>query len=335
MLIQIFRKSYLLQYFFLLLLGILLWLGAFIKPISFEPNINEFLSPGYFWTISLIGNSDLLANIIAFIIIITSALLFNYTLAKNDLVPRNTLIPSMVYLVLMSHSPNLLYFHPVLVSGLLVLIVLYYIFQVYTEEEAFPQIFNAGFMLGIASLFYFPSLYFILFIWITFILYRLFKWREWFITFLGFITPYILLFTYYFWFDKLNEALLAYSDYFTHLAIFDFNFDYPVINYITITLIIFLILWSLFLLSTEIQEKIISIRKRYWTVFWLFAIASITYAFSQSFYKTHQIFILIPASIFISYAFSYITKLFWIEIIFGLMTLLIIVNNLLTAFQIL
>ena len=335
MLIRIFRKSYLLQYFFLLLLGILLWLGAFIKPISFEPNINEFLNPGYFWTISLIGNSGLLANVIAFIIIIAGALLFNYTLTKNDLVPKNTLIPSMVYLVLMSHSPNLLYFHPVLVSGLLIIIVLYYIFQVYTEEEAFPQIFNAGFMLGIASLFYFPSIYFILFLWITFILYRLFKWREWLIPVFGFLTPYILLFTYYFWFNKLDVVLSAYSDYFSHLAIFDFTFDYPVINYIIILFIILFMFWSLFLLSAEIPEKIISIKKRYWTVFWLFIMALLTYLFCQSFYSSHQILILIPGAIFISYTFSIVRKLIWIEIIFGVMTFMIIVNNLLSALHIL
>jgi len=334
MLIKILRKSYPPQYFFLLLLGVLLWLGTFIKPISVVTNINELLNPGYFFIVSLFGQQALPANIFAFVLIIAGALLFNYTLTKNDLVPKNTLIPSLVYLVLMSHSPNLLYFHPAIISGFLIILVLHYIFQVYTEEQAFPQIFNAGLLLGLSSLFYFPSFYFILFIWITFVLYRLFKWREWLITIFGFITPYILLFTYYFWFDKLNEALLAYSDYFSQLAVLHFTFDYSIINYITTAFIIFLILWSLFLLSTEIQEKVISIRKRYWTVFWLFAIALVTYVFSQSYYKSHQLFILIPASIFIAYAFSYIRKLFWIEIIFGLMTLLIIVNNLLTAFQI-
>jgi len=335
MLIKIFRKSYMLQYFLLVLLGILLWIGAFIKPVSVEKNIIEFLNPGYSLIISLIGNSALVGSIIAFLMVFAGAFLFNFILTKYDLVQKNTLIPSLVYIVLMSHSTSLLYYHPACISGFLMVVVLYYTFQIYTEEEAFPQVFNSGLVIGVASLFYFPSVFFLLFIWITFILYSLYKWREWLIVLIGFIVPYIFLFTYYFWFDQLEAALLAYNNYFLNLTFFDFSFSYSYLSYIILGFIIVFTVWSLFTMSTEIGEKTINIRKHFWTVFWLFFIAILTYTISGFDFHSYQVFILIPVSVFISYTLTYSSREIWTEFIFGLMVLLIIVNNLLTSFNIL
>ena len=335
MLIQIFRKSYMLQYFLLLILGILLWLGAFIKPVSVENEINEYLNPGYFLLLSLIGNSALFTKVVAFLMILGGALLFNFILTKYDLVPKNFLIPAMVYLVLMSYSPNLLHLHHASISGLMIVIMLYFIFQVYAEEQAFPQVFNSGLLIGVASLFYFPSVYFLFFIWITFIVFSLYKWREWLIVLIGFIVPYIFLFTYYFWFDKLEVALLAYEDYLLNLSFIDFSFSFSYLSYLIMGFVILFILYSLFRISTEVGEKTINIRKHFWTVFWLFFIAILTYLISGNNFHSDQVFILIPVSVFISYTLSYSRRVIRTEIIFGLMVLLIVVNNLLSSFNIL
>lgn len=335
MLIKIFRKSYMLQYFLLLLLGILLWVGAFLKPASVESEINEYLNPGYFLLLSLIGNSALGTKVFAFLMILGGALLFNFILTKYDLVPKNILIPAMVYMVLMSYSPNLLHMHHTSISGLMIVIVLYFIFQVYAEEQAFPQVFNSGLLIGLASLFYFPSVYFLFFIWITFIVFSLYKWREWLIVLIGFNVPYIFLFTYYFWFDQLEVALLVYEDYFSNLSFIDFSFSFSYLSYLIMGFIIVFTVYSLFILSTEVGEKTINLRKHFWTVFWLFFIAILTYLISGNNFHSHQVFILIPVSVFISYTLSYSRKVIRTEIIFGLMVLLIVVNNLLTSFNIL
>ncbi len=256
-------------------------------------------------------------------------------LTKYDLVPKNILIPAMVYMVLMSYSPNLLHLHHASISGLMIVIVLYFIFQVYAEEQAFPQVFNSGLLIGVASLFYFPSVYFLFFIWITFIVFSLYKWREWLIVLIGFIVPYIFLFTYYFWFDKLEVALLAYEDYFSNLSFIDFSFSFSYLSYLIMGFVIVFILYSLFTLSTEVGEKTINIRKHFWTVFWLFFIAILTYLISGNNFHSHQVFILIPVSVFISYTLSYSRRVIRTEIIFGLMVLLIVVNNLFSSFNIL
>ena len=332
MLIHFFRKSYLLQYLLLLLLTIILWIGAIIHPQVDPIDTESFLTPGYSLLFSLLNYNHVLHVIIALILVISGALVFNYSLAKFDLVPKNTLVPAMVYIVLMSYSPSLLSLHPAALPALLTVLILYYLFQVYTEEEAYAQTYNIGLLIGISSLFYFPSIFFILFIWLTFIVYRLYSWREWMIPLTGIITPYLFLFTYYFLMDSLEPAYLAYADYFLKITLFNFRFEFPVMIYIITTLIILLFFWSGFWLLSDIQEKIISLRKRYWAVFWLFAVAIFTYIFSDTFFKWHQVFSLIPVSVFIAYAFSQVRKLRWIEIIWGILFLLIVMNNLLLAF---
>ena len=332
MLIHFFRKSYLFQYILLFLLAIGLWLGAFIHPPVIPVDTESSLTPGYSLLLSLLMGIQLLHVILALVLVISGAMVFNYSLTKFDLVPKNTLVPAMVYIVLMSYSPGLLALHPGAIPALLTVLILFYLFQVYTEEEAFSQIFNIGLLIGISSLFYFPSIFFILFIWLTFIVYRLYSWREWTIPLAGIITPYLFLFTYYFLDDKLEPAYLAYASYFSKMTIFHFSFDFSLMNYIITSLLVFMFLWSAFLLLSDIQEKIISLRKRYWAVFWLLVIAIITYFISGIFFKWHQVFSLIPASVFIAYAFSQLKNLKWAEIYWGLLFILIVINNLLVVF---
>lgn len=332
MLIHFFRKSYLFQYLLLLFISIVLWIGAIIRPMAIPVDSESYLTPAYSLLLSILNGNLTLHAIIAMVLVISGALVFNYSLTKFDLVRKNTLVPAMIYIVLMSYSPNLLGLHPAALPALFTVLILFYLFQVYTEEEAYAQIYNIGLLIGISSLFYFPSIFLILFIWLTFVVYRLYSWREWVIPITGIITPYIFLFTFYFMVDNLEPAYLAYVDYFTKMTIFRFSFDFSILNYIITTLIILLSLWSAFLLLTDIQEKIISLRKRYWAIFYLLAIAILTYFISDVFFKWHQIFILIPASVFIAYAFSQLKNLKWVEIIWGILFILIVINNLLVIF---
>lgn len=320
------------QYILLLVLTLILWIGALIHPMTFDIDTESLLTPGYSLLISILNEKFLLQGIIAMIIVIAGSMIFNYSLTKFDLVPKNTLVPAMVYIILMSYTPSLLILHPGAIPALLTVLILFYLFQVYTEEEAYAQIYNIGLLIGISSFFYFPSIFLILFIWLTFIVYRLYSWREWTIPITGIITPYLFLFTYYFMVDSLEPAYLAYLTYFSKITILRFSFDFSLMNYIITSLLSLLFLWSGFLLLSDVQEKIISLRKRYWAVFWLLVVALLTYIFSDIFFKWHQVFILIPASVFIAYAFTQSKKLRWIEIFWGILFILIVVNNLILAF---
>ncbi|OQX78841.1 MAG: hypothetical protein B6D61_04640 [Bacteroidetes bacterium 4484_249] len=332
MLIKIFRSSYFLQYILFVVLSGILWLSGFITPIFDTTETNTFLAPAYSILFQFVISHSLISTTIAFILVLSGALFFNFTLTKNDIAPKNTLIPAMVFLLLMSHSPGLLYLHEALIPSVLLLIVIYFLFQVYTTEDAYPQVFNSGLLIGISSFFYFPSIYLLLFVWLTFIVFSLYKWREWTIVFFGFITPYVFLWTYYLWNDELNLAFNAYHDYFNSISFFIFSYSCSVLSYFISAIIILLFLWSFFQMTSSIQEKLINIRKKFWSVFWLFLTALFILIISGSTSNTQQVFLLIPFSVFIAYGFSRTTKLIWIELTVSILAILIIINNLTAIF---
>jgi hypothetical protein len=327
MLITFFRKSFLPQYILLVLIIGLLWTGNFLKPSGLLTGTDSLLQPAYNLLLKGILSNELAGKIIAIVLILAEAFLFNQILIKYELVPKNTLIPALVFLTLMSHSDQLLILNPALISGFLLLFVLHFLFQIYTEEEAYSQIFNAGFLTGIASFIYFPSILFLIFIWLTFIVYRLYKWREWIIPVAGLAIPYIYLLTYFFWFDKLEIIMGAYMGYFTGLWPVKFHYEPTLIDLVISGIILFLFFWSFLKLAADIQERNISVRKRFWSVFWFFFIAVIVYIVTGVHDITCRSLLIIPVSLYISSGFSQLRKKFWIEFLFTVLLILIIINN--------
>jgi hypothetical protein len=328
MLIGFFRKSYFFQYVVLILLTGLLWLGSFIRPELPEAEADQFLMPAYVLLTNLLGSNALLGVIFAFVLVLIEGFLFNYILIKSELVPKNTLIPAVVFIILISHSKSLLHLHPALIATLFLIIILHNLFQVYTEDEAYSKIFNSGFLTAVASFFYFPVFYFIFFIWLCFIVFRLYKWRDWLIPFTGLITPYVFLFTYYLWSDNLFLAVDSYSNYYSAIAFYPLYNEFSLFEWIITGIILLFFTWSFLWLLGEIQEKTISIRKRYWMIFWLLFITLVTYLGSGILARSHLALIALPVCLFISYGFSHIKRKFWFELILAILTLLIIFNNL-------
>lgn len=328
MLIGFFRKSFFFQYFMLIFLAGILWAGAFVNPVLPDFDTNQYLMPGYHLVMILIGGNALISVVLAFLFVLIQAFFLNYILIRNDLVPKNTLIPAMVYILLMSHSRTLLLLHPVIISNLFLMIILFNLFKVYTKEDAYNEIFNAGFLTSIGSFFYFPFLYFILFIWMAFIVYSLYKWRDWLIPFTGLITPYIFLLTYFYWSDELFLALDAYAGYYSTVAFIPLYLQFGLVDWIIAGIIVLLFLWSFLKLAANIQERIISIRKQYGTIFWLLVVCLLTYLGSGSFANSHLALIAMPVSIYFSYGFSNIKRKFWIELFFGILSLVILFNSL-------
>lgn len=332
MLIKLFKTSFLLQYVLLLILGGMLWSGSIFGSLTFDIASDPYLTPAYALLGNFIRMNTLISTISAFFLMLLGAFILNYTLSKFSLVQKNTLIPAMIYTVIMSHSSSLLYFHPTIVPSLLFVIILYFLFQVYTATEAYSQVFNSGFLIAVSSLFYFPSIYFLLLIWLSFIVFRLYYWREWLIVLFGFLTPYLFLWTYFFWMDELHVVFAAYSGYFSTLDFFKYDIHFSILNYFNSAVLIILVLWSAFLVAGDLNEKIISVRKRFWSLFWLFIIAILTYIIAGNLFKIHQVFILIPSAAFIAYGFLRSRRTFWLDVFFTLLVVLILIDNLATLF---
>ncbi len=333
MIIRAFRKSYLIQYLFLLVLQLVLWLGAFFSPIAPEPVNYEYLAPGFTVVMNLIGQNALASTILAFVLVLLGALVFNYTLEIRELSAKNSLIPAMFFILVMSIHPSLLTVHPALIATLILIIVLYNTFAIYTEEEAYAKVFYSGLLIAISSLFYFPSIYFLVFLWLTFISFRLYKWREWILVLFGFFTPYILIWAYYFWFDMWYLQMDDYYLYFNRLTLIKSVKTFSILDYVLAGMISVLFLNAFSRISINLQENIISVRKRFWSASLFFLIALISILFSGRTAETHLTILYLSMSVVTIGLFFRLRRFFWTELYLGILILLIILNNYAFAFK--
>lgn len=332
MLIKLFNKSYILQYFLIVMIGVVLWLGAFVYPAEPSLYTNTHVFPGNLIINWISTGNNLVATIIAFLLMLGGAFLLNFIVTKNNIFPRNSLLPALVYVVLMSHSPQMLKLNAVIISVLFLLLVLNNIFLIYHRSEDYENIFMIGFWIAFASFFYSQSIFLVFFVWFTFLAYRLYYWREWIIVLMGLITPYLFLWTYYFWIEELGLIFIAYADTFREINLIAFtNFNYSYIYYLVIAAIVVFFFWSFLKVTSAMGKRIILYRKMLWSLIWLLLISILIFLFSGS-GKGSSMILLIPVSIFIASGLNELKRSFWAEIAFSFLTILIILNNYLFVF---
>jgi hypothetical protein len=175
----------------------------------------------------------------------------------------------------------------------------------------------ASFLIAIASLIYARSLILILVVWIGLAILRPVRWREWVFTILGFLTPYVLLFSWYY---------LSGQDLAENWEKIRFNFVHdreP--YYINIYYLIFYGYLLLILLGASrkmigsYQILKIYIRKFYQLNFWLFAFVLAFFLIIYSRAIEMIYFLAIPVSYVLSYYFLNIRSKLAGEIVFGLL----------------
>jgi hypothetical protein len=177
-------------------IAILLWLPGLLHYR--EPIVTGKSMPLYEAVVFLLAGVPYLPTIVGVVLVILQALLLNGIINKNELLPVRTNLPALFYVLLMSSYIELQTMHPVLWSNLFLLFALDRIGTVYLQKTVFSQAFDTGALIAIASFFYFPAVVFFLFLWISLLIIRPFIWREYLISMIGLVLPYVFLFTWYF-----------------------------------------------------------------------------------------------------------------------------------------
>lgn len=312
MFIKLFRTESFLQLFLLLTVGILLWLPAFIHPVA-SPSAWSPV-PLYEKTIHVVGTATYTNTILAFLLIITHGILFTLLLSAHDLSPRNNVLPAIIYMIFMSWNPTMLTLHPGLITNTVLLVFLYLFLKIYEKPDAFKEVFSACFTLSIACFFDAPVVVLLLLVWLGFIIYRVFTWREWVISLIGFGLPLLYMAFYYFWTDHLSSVATRIITLKNQLHLIDYHLD-PVT--LIIQLIFGLLIFAAILrVYGIIQEKVISIRKKFIFIIWFFILTIPIFLLSGNSRWFQGSISLLPATALVTFHFTSLKKLFWWEILF-------------------
>ncbi len=305
MFIKLYRANLQFQQLFLLaLFCALLWLSAFINPIA--PFEYGFKMPLYSLVFELLNQSLIINTIVAFLLLIVQTYLLNKAIRDSGLISKNSLFPALIYFFLMSADSDLLTLSPVLIANLFIIIALDLIFKIFAEVEPFAKIFNIGFYISIASLFYLPVIFFIVLFWMSFIIFRQITLRNFIISIIGLLTPYLFLVGYFFWTDKITVFFNEFITFFT--AINYLRVDYNILDLITISIVIIIVLMSLSSLINTINRSVIKVRKLFFVTLWFLLVSFVLIVYSGDLFMPHLFVCMIPVTIIFSNYFEIVKK---------------------------
>ncbi|MFT6851310.1 MAG: hypothetical protein ACJATA_002131, partial [Sphingobacteriales bacterium] len=203
MLTRLFNNSQ--PYTILILFGFLLLIRIPMFFAGINPPIETMAEP--------LGNFMFLLNgsvfyfswinlLLALFLLLLQALFFNKITNEYNFYPRTTYIPGLVYGLVLSLFPQYLFLSPFLILNFFVLLVLQKIFSLYKSNTPIQALFDIGFLIGIASLFYFPIVWMLLVTIIAIGYLRPPAWREWISLILGFLLAFVFCWFIYFWIDQ-------------------------------------------------------------------------------------------------------------------------------------
>ena len=137
------------------------------------------------------GNKMMFASL-AFLLLYTQSLLLNEIVNKNKLYPKPNHLTAMCYLLLTSLFSQWYVLSPVMIVATLFILIIARLCKLQHVHDANKTFYNIGLMLGLCMLIYFPSIVFLLLIFIGLSITRAFRLPEWIIVILGVFTPIYL-----------------------------------------------------------------------------------------------------------------------------------------------
>ncbi len=304
-------------------MGLLLWgLGAIHPPLMPAP---EGAVPLYGLLYDWLSGFPYLAMVIGFILVIFQAVWLNFIVVKHDMVPHNTSLAALLFLLFLSLLPSYLTLTPVNITTFFLIFILQVLLAAYNQSEPIELVYTAGFFVALSSFFYLPSLLFYGFLLVFFLIYRSLKWREWVSSLIGLATPFLYLVVLYFLTDRLHGLMSLYSNYFDQI--------YPVIPdvawndwfmFCLLGLFLLLGVWDLF---RHIGEKTVELTKKSIVLLWMLFWILLTILYANSIYLYHPGLLSVPLAVFVTSFYMNLRKPFWFELLLWLLILALFVNT--------
>ena len=322
--IKFFRSNLLVSIFTALpVIAIVLWISAFFEPPIITTN---YSMPLFDFINKYIGQISFLQTFVALVGTYLQGLLLNRIVNRDQLLNQRSKLVALLFVVLMSCLQPLLSLHPVLFVNLFLILALHRIGSMYLQQNIFSQAFDAGIFIGLASLFYLPSIIFFPFILTSILIIRPFNWREHLIALLGLCVPFAFIYTYFFYFDGLNyfwneKILHPIHQQTQHISNFK-SLDY----FLVFSLLILLIL-SIMKIANTLNNSIVKTQSLLLSLlsFFGFAVLTVVLVGTSSIYA--YTFLAIPFSIFLANYFLTMKENWLAEIIFGALLIFILYQH--------
>jgi hypothetical protein len=314
MLLRLLKTSYNAGYLIFPVILAGTWLNHLIHPyfFSFSQNIDSYILFGIIN--GLLPKDLLLRTSLSLLLLITNGYLLQRIYREYLLPGQGSLLPAVLFILICGGYPGFQTLHPVWFAIVFLLLGLYKLFAAFDIRKPFSDIFDAGILLSIGSLFYFNLLFCLpAFMVGAFSLPRDARWREIVILFIGALVPWIITLSVYFILDQTAELFLEIRNSVVALKT-GFEGNIPLMIFTGYLVLLTLTGSNLILRQYEVKK--VSFRK-YFTFFLLLFVSSIFIYFLIPAAST-EIFIIasVPVTFLLSNFFISSKRSFISEVLF-------------------
>ena len=200
-------------------IALLFIFGLLIKlPLFFSP-LTAVATPldGKFYQLLvtfLPKEHPVFASVIAFACLYIQSLQLTHMANEYRMTTKPTFLPGMAYMVITSLIPDWSFLSATLIANTFIIWAFIKLFSLYNVPAANSKIFNIGLLVGLASFFFFPSLFVGICLIIGMMILRPFRLNEIVLLLFGIATPYYFYAVYLFLNDRFSlEQLFPHIDF--------------------------------------------------------------------------------------------------------------------------
>lgn len=205
-----FKRNLPYNSFLLIIFGLFLNWPIYTHPTSVLVHSNDAVLFRFIATFfsSLGGASAAMQAVFFIVLLLVQALMLNKLVNDQKMFSKANYLVGICYIL----SFCLMDYKHQITASFIANIVLIWILSILCSlsnlQHAKTNIFNIGLLLGLATLIYIPSIFFVFLVLVAMSISRPFRLTEWVIIFLGLFTPYYFIASFNFLFDVSNAKLL-------------------------------------------------------------------------------------------------------------------------------
>jgi hypothetical protein len=257
------------------------------------------------------------------IMCLLESLYINYLINQHKVTSRKSFVGGLVFILFTSFTPQMLYISSVHIAVAIELLLLDRLLSLNRTDKPYGNIFDLGFLSGLAMLFYFPAAALLLFVFFALYTMRAVSVRESLMVITGFVGACFAALVIYVWFDRIGQLggdLINFP--YRHLLSIKsiLQSHIPILITMTIWVIISLALIPVLLFSSAIQTR------KHITILLAAFILTMVATLLQSHYEMLHIMLCMPAlSVFFTLYFVETKAGYISEIVFALLIVSVVV----------
>jgi len=214
----------------------------------------------YYFTATFLLHSEelsfnfLIKRISFFIFIALLLLIVNFIVKKNKLTKDNS-YALLLMVFLLGTFPEAMFSYKIVLANMALLLGFRKIYSLRSGVDTKLKIFDASFWIGIATIFYSWSIFYVLLVYLGMIIHQKLTVKNLFIPIVGFATPMLIYFTYCLYFEN--------ATFFYDKFSYEINLDFS--SYTSLKLLIPVIFLSIALLWSllKVTPKVVSVRNNF------------------------------------------------------------------------